>query len=171
MMAIAKRGMERIVSADSRALNELKVIRSEYQRRVKKTAWASAGAAVVPVPLFDVVVDVGLLMKLIPEINQAFGLEPEQIQAMSDETRLQVWRRRAERGSELIGIVVTRELIKRSVQGLGTRVVAKQVTKFIPLGGQIVSATIGYWVMRRMAMTHVDDCFEVACAARGIRQR
>ena len=72
------------------------------------------------------------------------------------------------RGSELIGIVVTRELIKRSVQGLGTRLVARQITKFIPLGGQIVAATIGYWVMRRMAMTHVDDCFEVACTARGI---
>lgn len=159
------------VIADHRALNELKAIRTEYQRRVKKTAWASAGAAAIPVPLLDVVVDVGLLMKLIPEINRAFGLEPEQIQAMSEETRLQVWRRRAERGSELIGMVVTRELIKRSVQGLGTRLVAKQVTKFIPLGGQIVSATIGYWVMRRMAMTHVDDCFEVACTARGISIR
>lgn len=156
------------MAVDSRALTELKAIRAECQRRVKKTAWASAGAAAVPVPLLDVVVDVGLLMKLIPEINQAFGLQPEQIEAMSDETRLQVWKRRAERGSELIGIVVTRELIKRSVQGLGTRLVARQVTKFIPLGGQIVAATIGYWVMRRMAMTHVDDCFEVACTARGI---
>ena len=158
------------VIADNRALNELKAIRAECQRRVKKTAWTSAGAAVIPVPLLDVVVDVGLLMKLIPEINRAFGLEPEQIQAMSDESRLKVWKRRAERGSELIGMVVTRELIKRSVQGLGTRLVAKQITKFIPLGGQIVAATIGYWVMRRMAMTHVDDCFEVACAARGISE-
>lgn len=171
MMAAVYAGRENDVSADHRALNELKAIRLACQQRVKKNAWASAGAAVIPVPLFDVVVDVGLLMKLIPEINQAFGLEPEQIQAMPEETRLHVWKRRAERGSELIGIVVTRELIKRSVQGLGTRLVAKQVTKFIPLGGQIVAATIGYWVMRRMAMTHVDDCFEVACAARGIVRR
>ena len=73
----------------------------------------------IPVPLFDVVVDIGVLVKLVPEINRRFGLEPEQIEAMPEETRLQVWKRRAERGSELIGMVVTRELIRRSLQGMG----------------------------------------------------
>ena len=104
---------------------ELAQIKKDCQRKVRRIAWVSAGAAIVPVPLFDVVFDVGVLIKIVPEINQRFGLEPEQIAQMSDETRTQVWKRRAERGSELIGMVVTRELIRRSLQGMGTRIVAK----------------------------------------------
>lgn len=147
--------------------DDLLRIRDDCRRLVKKASWASAGAAAVPVPLLDMVVDVGILLKLLPEINERFGLLPEQIEAMPEETRLQVWQRRAERGSELIGMVVTRELVKRSLQGVGTRIAARQVTRFIPFGGQIVAATLGYWVMRRLASQHIDDCVEVALAARG----
>lgn len=147
--------------------DELEAIRQDCRRLVKRVSWASAGAAAVPVPLLDMVVDVGILMKLLPEINERFGLQPEQIEAMPEETRLQVWQRRAERGSELIGMVVTRELVKRSLQSVGTRLVTKQVTRFIPFGGQLVAATLGYWVMRRLVWQHVDDCFEVALIARG----
>lgn len=147
--------------------DELEAIRQDCRRLVRRVSWASAGAAAVPVPLLDMVVDVGILMKLLPEINERFGLQPEQIEAMPEETRLQVWQRRAERGSELVGMVVTRELVKRSLQSVGTRMVTKQVTRFIPFGGQLVAATLGYWVMRRLASQHVDDCFEVALIARG----
>lgn len=146
---------------------ELEAIRQECRKLVRKASWVSAGAAAVPVPLLDIAVDAGVLLKLVPEINRRFGLEPEQIEAMPEQTRLQVWKRRAERGSELIGMVITRTLIRRSLQTMGTRIVARQVTKFIPLGGQIVAATLGYWVMRKLAQDHVDDCFEVAAAARG----
>lgn len=147
---------------------ELEAIRQDCQRLIRKVSWVSAGAAAVPVPLFDIVVDVGILMKLIPEVNRRFSLEPENIEAMAEETRLRVWKRRAERGSELIGMVITRTLIRRSLQTMGARLLARQVTKFIPLGGQIVAATLGYWVMRKLAYKHVDDCFEVAAAARGL---
>lgn len=146
---------------------ELVQVKKHCQRKVRRVSWISAGAAIVPVPLFDVVFDVGVLIKLVPDINQCFGLEPEQIEQLTEATRTEVWQRRAERGSELIGIVITRELIRRSLQGMGTRIVTKQVTKFIPLGGQIVAATLGYWIMRKLAMSHVDDCFEVALAANG----
>ncbi len=165
MGATYVRGRECAVAASNIRDPELEAVRQECQRLVRKISWVSAGAAALPVPLFDIAVDVGILIKLVPEINRRFGLEPEHIQAMEEETRLRVWKRRAERGSELIGMVVTRTLIQRSLQTMGTRVVARQVTKFIPLGGQIVSATLGYWVMRKLAYRHVDDCFEVASVA------
>lgn len=48
----------------------------------------SAGAAaVVPVPFFDVVIDVGMLSFLIPEINTRFGLAPDQISVYDPETK------------------------------------------------------------------------------------
>ena len=37
----------------------------------------SAGAAIVPI--FDVVVDLGILSQLIPDINSRFGLAPEHV--------------------------------------------------------------------------------------------
>lgn len=153
------------------SLKDLEVVRADCIRKVKRISWVSAGAAVVPLPFFDVVADVGILVKLVPDINLRFGLQPEQIEAMPEATRLAVWKRRAERGSELVGMVITRTLVKRSLQGMGTRIVATQVAKFIPLGGQIVAATLGYWVMRKMAMVHIDDCFEVAAAAHGLKTR
>lgn len=146
---------------------ELEAIRAECQALVRKASWVSAGGAVVPVPLFDVVVDVGVLMRLVPEINRRFGLDPDHIDAMSEATRTQVWLRRAERGSELIGMVVTRQLIRKSLETAGVRIATRQVTKFIPIAGQLIAATLGYWVMRKLAYRHVDDCFEVALSAAG----
>lgn len=146
---------------------ELREIKRDMERHVRRASWMSAGAAIVPVPLFDMVFDVGVLVNLVPKINEAFGLAPEQIDQMTEQTRMQVWRRRAERGSELIGMVVTRELIKRGLQNMTSRVVAKQVAKYIPLGGQIVAATWGYFIMKKLAMHHVEDCYEVALTAHG----
>lgn len=150
---------------------ELDAIRDQCLQRVKRMSWVSAGAAAMPVPLLDLVVDVGVLYTLIPEINERFGLAPEQIDAMSEPSRLQVWKRRAERGSSLIGMVITRTLIQRSLQSFWIRIVTRQVAKFIPLGGQIIAGAMGYWVMRQLAMRHVDDCYEVAAAARGLQPR
>lgn len=57
----------------------LEQIREELFRTGQKRSYVSAGAAVVPVPFFDVVIDVGMLSFLIPEINARFGLAPDQI--------------------------------------------------------------------------------------------
>jgi len=54
----------------------LEQIRAECLELVQKRAYVSAGAAVIPVPFLDVVVDVGILSQLIPEINARFGLAP-----------------------------------------------------------------------------------------------
>ena len=51
----------------------LEKIREECLDLVKKRAYFSAGAAVIPVPFLDVVIDVGILSQLIPEINARFG--------------------------------------------------------------------------------------------------
>ena len=42
------------------------------------------------------------------------------------------------------------------------KVLTKQVTKFIPLGGQIVAASLGYIVMKKVAEAHVQECYHLA---------
>jgi len=36
------------------------------------------------------------------------------------------------------------------------------VIKFIPLGGQIVAATMGYYVMKKIATDHINECYDLA---------
>jgi len=143
---------------------ELDAMKRECRALVRKRALVSAGAAVVPVPFLDVVVDAGILMQLIPEISQRFGLETERIEGMSPERREKVWRQVRARGSQLIGIVLTRAIVRKTFLDFAGRIVARQIAKFIPLGGQIVAAGLGYFVMRRMAYKHIDDCYAVAAA-------
>lgn len=147
------------------AVAELENLKNECRALVRKRALVSAGAAVVPVPFFDVVVDAGILMQLIPEISQRFGLEPEVIEGMDPERREKVWKQIRTRGSQLIGIVVTRQIVRKSFMDFAGRIVSRQIAKFIPLGGQLVAAGLGYFVMRRIAYKHIDDCFAVAQAA------
>jgi hypothetical protein len=45
---------------------DLDRIRNECLELTKKRAYYSAGAAVIPVPFLDVVIDVGILSQLIP---------------------------------------------------------------------------------------------------------
>lgn len=139
-------------------------VRAECRALVRKRALVSAGVAVVPVPFLDVMVDAGILMQLIPEISQRFGLEVERIERMSPGQREKVWHLVRVRGSQLIGIVLTRALVRKTFLGFAGRIVARQFAKFIPLGGQLVAASLGYFVLRSMAYKHIDDCYAVALA-------
>lgn len=145
-------------------VQKLEAVRQECRALVRKRALMSAGAAVVPVPFMDVMVDAGILMRLIPDISRRFDLEPEHIAALTPEQREQVWHQIRARGSQLIGIVVTRAIVRKSFVDFAGRMAARQISKFIPLGGQLVAAGLGYFVMRRMAYKHIDDCFAIAQA-------
>lgn len=143
---------------------QLEAIRQECRALVRKRALVSAGAAVVPVPFMDIVVDASILMQLIPEISRRFGLEPEYIEQLDPERREKVWVQIRARGSQLLGIVLTRAIVRKSFMDFAGRLAARQISKFIPFGGQLVAAGLGYFVMRRMAYKHVDDCMAVAAA-------
>ncbi|MDM1248035.1 hypothetical protein ACFODO_17320 [Acinetobacter sichuanensis] len=140
----------------------LESIRTECLELVKKRSYFSAGAAVVPIPFFDVVIDVGILSQLIPEINARFGLAPEQISVYDPKTKQIHWNELRKRGFEFSGLVVARTAVKSSLNNVAAKVITKQVTKFIPLGGSIIAASLGYIVMKKVAEAHVDECYKLA---------
>ena len=141
---------------------DLEQIRDECLELTKKRAYYSAGAAVIPVPFMDVVIDVGILSQLIPEINARFGLSPDQISVYDPKTRQIHWQELRKRGVEFSGLVVARTAVKKSLNNVAAKVLIKQVTKFIPLGGQLVAASLGYFVMKKIADAHVQDCYRTA---------
>ncbi|MEQ4563581.1 MAG: hypothetical protein ABN464_09295, partial [Acinetobacter sp.] len=72
------------------------------------------------------------------------------------------WNELRKRGFEFSGLVVARTAVKKSLNGVIGKVLTKQVTKFIPLGGQIVAASLGYIVMKKVAEAHVQECYHLA---------
>ena len=147
---------------------DLDIIRAECLELVQKRAYISAGAAVVPVPFLDVVIDVGILSQLIPEVNARFGLAPEQISVFDPKTKQVHWTELRKRGVEFSGLVVARTAVKKSLNNVAAKVITKQITKFIPLGGQIIAASLGYVVMKKVAEAHVRECYKIA---KGIQQK
>ena len=137
-------------------------VREECLELVKKRSYVSAGVAVIPVPFFDVVIDIGMLSLLIPDINARFGLAPEQISVYDPETKKVHWNELRKRGFEFSGLVVARTAAKASLNNLAAKVITKQVTKFIPLGGSIIAASLGYVVMKKVAEAHVEESYKLA---------
>ena len=153
--------IDNIPTAIDPTLN-LEKIREECLQLAKKRAYFSAGAAVIPVPFFDVVIDVGILSQLIPEISARFGLAPEHISVYDPKTKQIHWEELRKRGVEFSGLVIARTAVKKSINNVAAKYITKQVTKFIPIGGQIVAASLGYFVMKKVADAHINDCYRLA---------
>ena len=102
------------------------------RRLVRRRALMAAGVAVVPLPGIDWVTDVAVLMKLIPDINQAFGLTPEQIERLAPDRQI------------------------------GVRLTAQQAAKFVPIAGQAVSAALTYSSLRYVCEQHIQQCVAIS---------
>lgn len=140
----------------------LEKIKKECEALVKKRAKLSAGVAIVPVPFFDVAVDAGMLTQLLPQISERFGLISERNTAIDLESKDVHWNEVKDRAIDFAGLMATRGVVKKTVQNFGGRIVAKQVTKFIPLGGQMVAATMGYMIFKKIATDHINECYRLA---------
>jgi uncharacterized protein (DUF697 family) len=140
----------------------LDLIRIECEEMAQKRAYLSAGAAIVPVPFADVVIDAGMLSQLLPEISERFGLSKDRMESFSIQQREIHWQEMRSRAAEFVGLVATRGVVKRSIQGAASKILTKQVAKFIPLGGQMVAAGLGYTIMKKVAHDHIDECYRLA---------
>lgn len=139
----------------------LEKVRAECQELAKSRAKISAGVAIIPLPFLDVAIDVGMLSKLLPEITKKFGLEEP---TDSHSTASEAARRQTiqDRILAIGGLVATRGVVNKTIQGFGGRIIGKQVAKYIPLGGQMVAATIGYMIFKKIAFDHIEQCYQVA---------
>jgi uncharacterized protein (DUF697 family) len=131
------------------------------RRMVRRRALVAAGVAMVPLPGLDWLTDVGLLVELLPRINSAFGLSPEQIERLSPDRRIVVYKAISAGGGLLIGKVVTRELVMWLLKLVGVRLTTQQAAKFVPIAGQAVSAALTYSALRYVCEQHIRQCLDV----------
>jgi hypothetical protein len=142
--------------------DDLQAIARRCRKRVVRRALMAAGVAMVPVPGLDWVTDIGLLMRLLPEISAEFGLSPAQIERLAPDRRIVVYKAISAAGGLLVGKVVTRELLLRVLQLVGVRLSTQQAAKFVPLAGQAVSALLTYSALRLVCEQHILQCMAVA---------
>ena len=129
---------------------------------VTQRALLAAGVATVPVPGLDWVTDIGILIKLLPRINEAFGLTPAQIERLAPDRRLVVYKAISAGGGMVIGKVITRDLVLRLLKVVGVRLTTQQAAKYVPLAGQAVSAVLTFSALKYVCDQHIKQCAEVA---------
>lgn len=144
------------------AQKQLDAIRDQCRALVTRRASLSAGAAVIPIPGLDIGTDVAILIKLLPQINERFGLTPAQIDRLDTDTKRVVMMFITGLGASLVGRLVTRELVIKVLMKLGVRVTTKGIVKFVPFLGQALSASISFGAMKLLGNQHIDDCYQVA---------
>ena len=141
---------------------QIEAVARQCRRMVNRRALVGAGVALVPVPGVDWVTDIGILMKLIPAINRAFGLTPEQVERLAPDRRLVVYKAISAGGSLLVGRLVTRELVMQVLKLVGVRLSAQQAAKYVPLAGQAVSAMLTFSALKYVCEQHIRQCMAVA---------
>jgi uncharacterized protein (DUF697 family) len=134
----------------------------QCRRLVNKRALVAAGVAVVPIPGIDWITDVAVLLKLLPEINRAFGLTPEQIERLAPDRRVVVYKAISAGGGMLVGRLVTRDLIIRLLKLVGVRLTTQQAAKYVPIAGQAVSAVLTFSSLKFVCEQHIQQCVAVA---------
>jgi uncharacterized protein (DUF697 family) len=141
---------------------QIDAVARHCRRLVTRRALMAAGVAAVPLPGLDLVTDIGMLVKLLPEINEAFGLSPEQVERLSPERRVVFYKALSAAGGLVVGRLVTRELVLRLLKTVGVRLTTKQVTKYVPVAGQAVSAALTFSALKFVAEQHIQQCMAVA---------
>ena len=142
--------------------HDLQAIAQLCRQRVRRRALLAAGVAMLPLPGLDWLTDIGLLVKLLPEINTAFGLSPGQIERLAPDRRIVVYKAISASGGLLVGKLITREVVIRVVGLVGVRLSTQQAAKFVPIAGQAVSAALTYTALRYVCEQHIQQCLSVA---------
>ena len=137
-------------------------VEARCKRLVTKRAMLAAGVAMVPVPGVDWLTDIGVLMRLLPEINEAFGLSPEQVERLSPQRRVVVYRALSAAGGLVAGKLITRELVMQLLKLVGVRLTTQQAAKYVPLAGQAVSAALTFSALQYVCEQHIRQCMSVA---------
>lgn len=139
----------------------LEEVRKQCKKMVTKRALTAGAASAVPYAAAGVAADVGLLLELLPKINKAFGLDPEQIDALDEQAKQQIVVLVAGVGSHLIGRAITKELVITALKTVGVRTTVKAAASWVPLIGNAVGGVLGFGMMKYVGNQHVDECYNV----------
>lgn len=145
-------------------IHELDKARRDCRRLVTTRALAAAATSVVPIPGVDIAVDVGLLTRLLAQINERFGLSDKQIERLDSGTAQRALLVAAGLGNGVIGRAISKRLMSVVLGRMAKRLAIGSAAKFVPFAGSAVAAGLGFSAMRLAGNAHIEDCYRTARA-------
>ncbi|HBE8226288.1 TPA: DUF697 domain-containing protein [Staphylococcus aureus] len=141
-------------------IKELNERRQRAEAIVKRKSLMSSTMSVVPIPGLDFGVDLKLMKDIIEDVNKIYGLDHKQVNSLGDDVKERVMSAAAIQGSQFIGKRISSAILKIVIRDVAKRTAAKQ-TKWFPVVGQAVSASISYYFMNKIGKDHIQKCENV----------
>ena len=126
-----------------------------------KRAFLSAANGINPIPGLDISIDVGILLKLSKEIMEVFGLTQEHLEYFEKNTNINSspsYSGTKQATIKFIAKYATNSAIIIVLKRFASIITIKEVGKYIPFIGQLISAGIGY----KMTVKFAEDFIEEA---------
>ncbi len=142
--------------------DEVDVVTRRCRRLVNKRAMLAACVSAVPLPGVDWLTDIAVLVKILPEINEAFGLTPAQIERLAPDRRVAAYKAISAAGAVVFGRLVTRDMVLTLLRKVGVRLSTQQVAKYVPVAGQGLSAALTFTALKYVCEQHIRQCISVA---------
>ena len=121
-------------------------------------AAASAANALNPVPGVDVSVDVGILVAMVAQVRRIYGLDDETLTTYSH-----VAGPIAALAQQVLRYA-GRDAIVALLRRFAGRLALKESSKWVPIVGQAVAASLGFAIAKLAGDKIVKDCHELAAA-------
>ena len=93
---------------------------------------------------------------IIEDVNKIYGLDHKQVNSLGDDVKERIMSAAAIQGSQFVGRKVSEALLKVVIKDVAKRAAAKQ-TRWFPVIGQAVSASISYYFMSKLGKDHVEN--------------
>lgn len=145
-----------------KTMDELEQAKKSAMKIVKQRADTSGAIAAVPIPGMDIAADIGLIIELVKKINKKFGLTDDEIDDLDADEKQKILVIVTSVGSEFVGRTLTKELVTKVLKKMGMKkITQKQVAKYIPFAGAVISGGISYTAMYSLGKKHVEDCYNI----------
>lgn len=129
---------------------------------IRRRALLSAAASFVPLPGAGLITDTAVLMSLIDDINQRFGLGRHGLEQLSPARKALAYQLLTRAGGMLAARLSTSRLLGMILQRAGLRLGVVEAARYAPLVGQAISAGIAYLILTQISRQHVDECVRLA---------
>lgn len=130
----------------------------QARKLISRRATATGLVSIIPMPGLGLIVDIAMVTRLIADINELFGLTPEQIAKLTPARQRVASQAIIALGTTAVGRAITRRMVFTLLRGVGVRVTASEATRAIPLAGQLVSGLLSYSALRIIGDRHVQQC-------------
>lgn len=119
---------------------------------IQKSSYLAAVNGLNPLLGVDIAVDVAILYKMFGTIREAFQISAEVILTSNVADEVKTYLRQG----------MTKEGIKLILKAVGKNLAIKSAVKYIPLLGQLVSAPLGYYLIKKAGEEYLAAAYAVA---------